>query len=131
MYTPGKSLAPLPRIKTFENFFKLWFPPGTYVIDVNFMFRRNFKVFLLAELGFLGEVIRTRTTVPSLWGLLRMILATLYGFLNRFFFFIFFWVALLNIKSPKKQNLDILKKKIQINLRKSNTELHELKIPYF
>lgn len=71
--TPGKSLAPTPDIKTSECFLRLCPFPGIWATRCFLLESRTLTTGLLAELGFLGVVIRTFTTTPLIWGLLKSI----------------------------------------------------------
>ena len=69
-WTPGRSLAPTPEIKTSECFLKLWPFPGIWATRCFLFDNKILTTGLRAELGFLGVVIRTFITTPFIWGLL-------------------------------------------------------------
>ena len=66
--TPGKSLAPTPEIKTSECLRRLWPLPGMCATRCLLFDNINLTTGLLAELGFLGVVIRTLLTTPRICG---------------------------------------------------------------
>jgi hypothetical protein len=66
--TPGKSLAPPPRINTWEWGLKLCPIPGICAVTLLLFTNITLATGRLAEFGFLGVTIRALLTVPLTWG---------------------------------------------------------------
>jgi hypothetical protein len=66
--TPGKSLARPPLTKTLLYLAHRYPRPGNLAVTLRPLFRLTFATCLMAELGFLGDIVTTRLTIPLACG---------------------------------------------------------------